>query len=85
MLSASLPATLDRTSSLCKGRLHSHIIQFPQTLVLSAVLLVDCEEWLYGLVESLPCVRLAISCILFSLEQSQVLDVMVAELFLDSV
>ena len=79
------PSTVERTSSLCEGRLHSHILQFPQTLVLFDVLFVDCEEWFKSLVESLPCVRHAISCILFSLEQSQVVDVMVAELLLESV
>ena len=84
-LSASLSATPHRTSSLCEGRLHSHILQFPQTLALFAVLFVDCEERFYDLVESLPCVRRAISCVLFSLEQSQVVGVMVAELLLYSV
>ena len=84
-LSADLTATLQRTSSLCEGRLHSHALKFPQTLVLFAVLFVDCEAWFYSLAESLPCVRRAISCILFSLEQSQVVGVMVAELLLDSV
>ena len=84
-LSAGLSATLYRTSSLCEGRLQSHILQVPQTLVLIAGLSVDCEEWFHRLDESLPYVRRAISCILFSLEQSQVVDVMVAELLLDSV
>ena len=59
-LSTSFPATLERTSSLCEGRRHSHILQFHQTLVLFAVLFVDCEDWLSGLVESLPGVRRAI-------------------------
>ena len=40
-------------------------LQFPQTLVLFAVLFVDCEEWFKNIVESLPCVRRAISCFLF--------------------
>ena len=57
-----LPATFCRTSSLFEGRLHSHILQFPQTLVLFAIWLVDCEEWFSNLVESLL-------FILFSLEQ----------------
>ena len=52
-------------------------LQFPQTLVLFAVFFVDCEEWFKSLVESLPCVRRAISCSLFSLEQSQTLSAFV--------
>ena len=40
-------------------------------LVPLMVLLVDCEEWICNLVESLPCVRRAISCFLFSLERRQ--------------
>ena len=34
--------------------------------------LVDCEEWFYILLGSLPSARRAIVCILFSLEQNQV-------------
>ena len=84
-LSAGLPATLCRTSSLFEGRLHSRILRFPRTLVFFAFLLVDCEGRFFSLVQSLQYVRRAISCILLSFEQSQVLDVVVAELLLDSV
>ena len=48
-------------------------------LVFLMVLLVDCEEWFCNLVESLPCVRRAISCTLFSLERSRVVDFTYAE------
>ena len=82
----SFPVTLNyRTASRFEDRLDSRARRFPQTLVLFAVLFGDCVEWFYSLVESLPCVRRAIVCILLSLEQSQVVDVMVAELLLDSV
>ena len=56
-----------------------------QTLVLFAVLLVDCEEWFCSLLGSLPSARHAIVCILFSLEQNQVVDLMVVEHRLDSI
>ena len=39
----SLPATVYTTSSLFEDRLNSHTLQFPQTPVLFAVLLVGCE------------------------------------------
>ena len=81
----SPPATLYRTFSLCEGRLHNHIVQFCQTLVLFAVSFVDCEEWFKSLVESLPYVRCAISCIVFSLEQNQVVDLAAVEHRLDSI
>ena len=48
--------------------------------VLCAVLFVDCEEWFYILLGSLPGARRAILCILFGLEQSRV----VIEWFLGS-
>ena len=48
-------------------------------LVLIAVLLVDREEWFKSLVESLSRVRRAIFCILFLLEQNQVVDLVVVE------
>ena len=57
----------------------SHISQFLQMLVLFAVLLVDREECSYSLVESLSRVRRAIFCILFLLEQNQVVDFVVVE------
>ena len=84
-LSAGLPATLQRTSSQFEGRLHSHILPFTQMLVLFAVLLVVCEERFYVFVEYLPYVRRVISCILFSLEQSQVVELTVVEHCLDSI
>ena len=68
------PRLFIEPSSLFEDRLHSRVLRCPRMLVLFAVLLVDCEELLYSLVESLPYVRRAISCILFSLEQSQVVD-----------
>ena len=81
-----LPVTLNyRTASRFEDRLDSHIRRFLQMLVLFAVLLVDCEEWFYILVESLPYVRRAISCILFSLQQNQVVDFTVVEHRLDSI
>ena len=73
------PGAVYRTSSLFEDRLRSHILQIPQMLVFLMVLLVDCEEWFCNLVESLPCVRRAISCILFSLERSRVVDFTDAE------
>ena len=85
LLTRTKTTGLSRTYSLCEGRLRSHILQFPQTLVLFAVLFVDCKEWFKSLAESMPGVRRGISCILLSLEQSQVVDVMVAELLLDSI
>ena len=45
-------------------------------------LLIDCEGWLCSLAGSLPGARRAIVCILFSLEQSQVVDWVVAEVLL---
>ena len=74
-----LPAAVCRTSSLFEDRLHRHILQFLRTLVLFFVLLVGCEEWFYLPVGSLPYIRRVISCILFLLEQSRVVDLTVAE------
>ena len=42
----------------------------------------DCEEWFYILLGSLPSARRAIVCILFSLEQSQVVEWVVAGVLL---
>ena len=83
-LSTGLSATLNRTSTAC-ARADCIVIFFNslKSLSFSLAFFVDCEEWFYNLVESLPCVRRATSCILFS--QSQVVDVMVAELLLYSV
>ena len=46
----------------------------PQIVILFAVLFVDCEEWFCLLLGSLPGAHHAIVCILFSLEQSRVVD-----------
>ena len=73
-LSAGFPATVCRTSYLFSGQLRSRILRCPQIVVLFAVLFVDCEECLCILVGSLPSARRAIVCILFSLEQSRVVD-----------
>ena len=74
-----LPAAVERTSTLFEDRLHSHILQFLRTLVLFFVLLVGCEEWFHFPAGSLTYIRRVISCILFSLERSRVVDLMVAE------
>ena len=47
-----------------------------------AVLSVDCEEWFYIILGSLPSARRAIVCILLWLEQSQVVDRVFAEVLL---
>ena len=73
-LSAGFSATVCRTSNLFSGQLRSHILRCPQIVVLLAVLFVDCEECLCILVGFLPGARHAIVCILFSLEQSRVVD-----------
>ena len=69
-LSAGWPATLRKLSAGFRG----HILRCPRIVVLFAVLLVDCEEWFYILLGSLPGARRAIVCILFSLQESQVVD-----------
>ena len=74
-----VPAAVYRTSSLFEDRLHRHILQFLRTLVHFFVLLVGCEEWFYLPVGSLPKIRRVISCILFLLEQSRVVNLTVAE------
>ena len=80
-LSASQPATLTTLSAGFTATLHpvlgqprSRILRCPRMVVLCAVLLVDCEEWFYIFLGSLPSARRAIVCILVSLEQSQVVD-----------
>ena len=72
--SASIPATVGRTSNLFQGQPRSHILRCPQIGVLFAVLFVGFEECLCSLVGFLPSARHAIVCILFSLEQSRVVD-----------
>ena len=81
-LSAGWLATLCGTSNLFSGQLRSQILRCPRIVVLFAVLFVVCEEWFCILLGSLPSARRAIVCILFSLEQSRVVDWVVAEVFL---
>ena len=76
---------LYRTTSLFEGRPHSHILQFLRTVVLFLVLLDGFEEWFKIPAGSLSVNRHAISCILFSLEQSRVVDFTVAEHHPDSI
>ena len=78
-------APVYRTSSPFEDRLRSRILQFLRTLVFFCVLLVGFEEWFYIPAESLPYIRRAISCILFSLEQSRALVLTVAEHHPDSI
>ena len=73
-LSAGFPATLCRRSSLFEGQPRSRILRFVRTVVLIFVFLVDWEGWFCILAGSLPSARRAIACILFALEQSQVVD-----------
>ena len=68
-----------------EDRPHSRILQFLRTFVLFFVLLVGFREWFYIPAGSLPKIRRVISCILFSLEQSQVVDLTVAEHHPDSI
>ena len=77
-----LARDLCRTSNLFWSELRSHILRCPQIVVLFAVLFVDCEEWFCILLGSLPGARRAIVCILFSLEQSRVVDRVDAEVLL---
>ena len=65
-LSAGFPATLCRTSNLFWGQPRSHILRCTRIVVLFAVLLVDCEEYLCILLGSLPSARHVIVCTLFS-------------------
>ena len=79
------PALSYRTSSLFEGRPHSRILQFLRTVVLFFVLLDGFEEWFKIPAGSLSFNRHVISCILFSLEQSRVVDFTVAEHHPDSI
>ena len=81
-LSAGFSATLCRTSTLLKNQPRSHFLRCSRNFALFAVLLVDCEEWFCILLGSLPSARHAIVCIFFSLEQSRVVDWVVAEVLL---
>ena len=64
-LSASLTATVCRTSNLFSGQLRSRVLRCPQIVVRFAVLPVDCEEWFFFLLGSLAGARHAIVCSLF--------------------
>ena len=79
------PAPVERTSSPFDNRLHSRILQFLRRLVLCFVLLVGFEKWFYFSAGSLPKFRRVISCSFFSLEQSRVVDLTVAEHHPDSI
>ena len=68
------PAPVHGNSSPFDDRLRSRILQVLRTLVLFFVLLAGFEEWFYISAGSLPYIRRVISCILFSLEQSRVVD-----------
>ena len=65
-----------RVSTAREGQPRSGTLRCPRMLVLFAfaVLFIDCEEYISVLVGSLPGARRAIFCILFLLEQSQVVD-----------
>ena len=78
---SGFPAPVERTSSLFEGRTQSRILQFLRTVVLFFVLLVGFEERFCITAGSLP----YISCSLFSLEQSRVVDLTVAENHSDSI
>ena len=64
---------------LVQGQPRSRILRCHRIVFLFGVLLVDCEEWFYIFLGSLPGACRAIVSILFSLEQSQVVDSVVAE------
>ena len=81
----SFSALVYRTSSLFEGRPRSRILQFLRTVVLFFVLLAGFEEWFYLPAGFLPHIRRVISCILFSLEQSRVVDLTVADNHPDSI
>ena len=72
------------TSILFEGRPHSRILQFLRTVVLFSALLAGFEECFYIPAGS-PYVRRVISCILFSLEQSRIVDLTAAEDHPDSI
>ena len=62
-------------SPTCVGvKRRSESLRGLQIVALFAVLFVDCEEYFCILVGFLQGARRAIVCILFSLEQSQVVD-----------
>ena len=76
-LSAGFHATLYRISIPFSGQPRCRSLHFLRTVVFFFDELVDCDGWVYNFVQSLPDTRHAIVCILFSLEQSQVVDLVV--------
>ena len=80
----SFPALGYRTSSLFEDQLYSRVLHYLRTVVHFFVVLVGFQEWFYIPAGSLPYIRRVNSCILFSLEQSRVVDFMVAENHPDS-
>ena len=83
-LSAGFTATLYRISILFQGQPRSRSLHLLRTVVLFFVELVCCDGWVYNFAGSLPDARHAIVCILFTLEQSQVVEKVVAEVLLRS-
>ena len=82
-LSAGFTATVCRTFNLFSGQPRwSLLLRCPRIVVLFAVLLVDCEEYLCILVGFLPRARHAIVCILIAPEEGRVVDWVGAEFFL---
>ena len=73
-----------RTASRFEDRVDNRARRFLRMLVLFFVVMVDHEELVYILVESFSHVRRTFFCILFLLEQNQVVDLVVAEHRLDS-
>ena len=76
---------LTATVGRFEDRLDSHVRRFLRMLILFAVSLVDREEWFYILVGSFSYVRRAFFCILFLLEQNQVVDLVVVKHCPDSI
>ena len=68
------PPTCFRVNCAAVLFVASQLLRGLQIAALYAVLFVDCEEYLCILLGSLPGARRAIVCILFSLEQSRVVD-----------
>ena len=73
-MSAGFSAIVCRTSNMCMGQRRSQGLRGLQLVALFAVLFVDCEEYICILVGFLSGARHAIVCILFSLEQSRVVE-----------
>ena len=78
-LQVSLPRLFVEPPNCFRVNQRSRVLRCPLIVVLFAVLFVDCEECLCILVGFLPGARRAIVCILFSLEQSRVVDWVIAQ------